>query len=102
MLDLRVLSLLGQQLNQQYVRTRIEGAEQEAIFKSFCEGLASANVTEWTNQAVAFEKDPTGPDPYYRETAGTPASLIPSNLRSAETSYRHDRSGYSPPAGRGR
>lgn len=47
-----------------------ESAVQDIIFGEFSERLQDENVAAWIEAADAFDKDPTLPDPYYRESTG--------------------------------
>ncbi|KAF7797869.1 hypothetical protein EIP86_009075, partial [Pleurotus ostreatoroseus] len=66
----RVYVNLGQLLYRQYNDAVKESASQFAVFTEFTERLQDENVASWIAEAEVYERDPSAPDPYYRETTG--------------------------------
>lgn len=60
----------GDLLQRQHKEAVKDSAIQDAIFAEFTERLRDENVVAWIAAADAYAKDPSQPDPYYREVDG--------------------------------
>ena len=67
---------IGALLQRQLAEAEEESAVQSEIFRLFSERLLDGNAETWIAEAVAFEKNPSLPDPYYREPAGAPCAIL--------------------------
>ena len=61
---------LGRLLKQQLKAAKKEGEIQDEIYEQFTAKLKPDNVKTWIDEVVAWEKDPSLPDPYYRGQVG--------------------------------
>ena len=61
----------------------MESSQQSEILDEFRARLEGDNLSEWEAQVVAYEADPTQPDPYCRRVEGAP--LIITRSRGFDT-----------------
>ena len=51
-------------------KAKYESVVQDQVFEIFSSCLPSKSVVEWIAEVEAYERDPSLPDPYYREIKG--------------------------------
>ncbi|GJE98768.1 CxC2 domain-containing protein [Phanerochaete sordida] len=61
---------MGDSLQKKYGRAVKDAMEYEQAHVDFATRLDPENVAEWTAMVVAYENDPSQPDPYFRPSKG--------------------------------
>lgn len=63
--------LIDVSLTKKETRARRGLKAHKKIYNDFRARLNPQKMKTWLRQAAAFDKDPSSPDPYYREALGT-------------------------------
>ncbi|GJF00428.1 hypothetical protein PsYK624_167160 [Phanerochaete sordida] len=84
--DWRKYTAMGSSLAKKHVEAIEDAVKHEDIYTAFKEKLEPENVSAWIAMAVAYEKDPKQPDPYFRVSKGLSEADIKLQLAEEDDS----------------